>query len=65
MMRSIRSLTSFVAASRFVPQAKEILTLLFPSLEDDSISSTPETAAIACSIGLVIKVSTSVGLAFS
>ncbi len=65
MIRSIRSRMSFAAASRSVPQVKVTLTREEPSVEVELSSSTPVTALNACSMGRVISVSTSTGLAFA
>ncbi|OQA07633.1 MAG: hypothetical protein BWY66_01308 [bacterium ADurb.Bin374] len=65
MMRSILSRMSLAAASRSVPQLNETRTRLLPSVDSEEISSTPGTALSACSIGRVISVSTSTGLALA
>ena len=62
MTRSSRSRTSAAAASRLVPQAKEMRTLLDPSEELEEISSTPGTALIASSMGRLMSCSTISGL---
>ena len=65
MTRSNRSRMSLAAASRSVPQEKVTRTLERPSAETEVTSSTPGTALMASSTGLVIRSSISSGLAFS
>ena len=64
-IRSIRSRTSFVAASMSVPHSKETRTVARPSDELERISFTPGTALTPSSIGRVTSSSTSSGLASS
>ena len=58
---SSRSRMSLAASSSLVPQEKEILTELDPSLELEETDSAPGTALKACSIFLEISFSTSSG----